>query len=193
MNFDAEVEKAIKRIQELAEDGKPPSLRIYDANRAGCFCADVFTRRGIPWLQLVEMAGFTVRRIEFGTVEEEIEKAIVKMREIAVDGMAPTKKEYDKARGDCYASEALRETCKMSWRELVSRAGLEPLPTGVQKGTIRQNGRRLRDVEQEIDDAKEEAMQATQRERSYLGLPVFDQPRRVWQANGKTFVAWGVR
>jgi hypothetical protein len=34
---------------------------------------------------------------------------------------------------------------------------------------------------------------ALRNERTYRGVPVFEKPRREWTANGKTYVAWGVR
>lgn len=48
--------------------------------------------------------------------------------------------------------------------------------------------------------ARNEARDATppvrisqQRQPPHDGLTVFDQPRRTWQAGGRTFVSWGVR
>lgn len=193
-NFDAEVEKAVKRIQELAEDGKPPTVRIFDANRGDCLGSDVFKRRGLAWLKLVEMAGFPVPRIQFGTPEEEIEKAIKRIQELAVNGIAPTRDEYNKVRGsECYSANALRESCHVEWGELVKRAGFTQQKTGVANGTRRQGARRFRDVEKEVDAAKEKATEIIEQQRNYQGLHCFDTPRRVWQANGRTFVAWGVR
>jgi hypothetical protein len=81
----------------------------------------------------VELAGFPVRRVRFGTVEEEIQKTIIKLREIAVNGVMPSKATYNKTRGDCYSAEALRETCRMTWYELAQRADLHLLQTGVRR------------------------------------------------------------
>ena len=48
-------------------------------------------------------------------------------------------------------------------------------------------------VRQAARDATPLVRISQQRQPPHDGLTVFDQPRRVWQAGGRTYISWGVR
>jgi len=189
-NFEEEIAKTVKRIQELAEDGKPPTQPMYAENRGDCFYVDAFRERGVSWSRLIEMAGFEKRKVPFGDLEVEIAKAVKRLQKLSIDGFAPSDDEYERNRGDCRSMTAFHAH-GVRYSDLVTRAGLEHNKRGVKRGTKRRLQTVAAELEEEIADNRR--AEAAARRRTFEGLTVFPEPRRVWEVEGKIFVAWGVR
>lgn len=66
-------------------------------------------------------------------VDRMVAAAVARVRELAVNGVAPTSKRYDMLRGTAPTASALLRH-GMKWVDVVRRAGLRPAPGGAANG-----------------------------------------------------------